>query len=77
MRAVAAKLAEYLPKQVPVFKDSLKLSQDHFIETKPRGELPPLPPLKPREGWISALEVVELYNTDRLKKMVDGLNNKE
>ena len=44
---MARELAKRLEPFAPVrrFPDSLQLSQEHFINTKPRGELPPLPPL--------------------------------
>jgi len=34
-----------LPRQPKRFPDSLQLVSEHWINTKPRGELPPLPPL--------------------------------
>ena len=38
-------LLRKLPRAPYRFPDSLQISQEHFINTKPRGELPDLPPL--------------------------------
>lgn len=61
MAPLIASLAEKQPYRFP---DSLQLSQDHWINTKPRGELPDLPPLgihpeepevRPDDGRLASL----------------------